>query len=85
MQFMKHSNKMEFYEINICGDCGGIVNERSMGDEGWSVCSECGTVEGNNTMMYECPQCGQLKDEPECDRKHWTVNFNNFIKRLWTN
>lgn len=33
-------------EIGLCAVCGSTdVGERSCGDEGWTVCGDCGSVE----------------------------------------
>ena len=33
--------------ITVCADCGEPTEEKWSGDEGWTVCSGCGNVEGD--------------------------------------
>lgn len=56
---------VELIEVNICGACDGYVEEVGRGTEGWSVCEDCGTVEGNNQIMYECPQCEKRYEDAD--------------------
>jgi hypothetical protein len=37
--------------ISVCLDCGGETQEQFCGDEGWTVCQDCGTVEGDTEEM----------------------------------
>jgi transcription initiation factor TFIIIB Brf1 subunit/transcription initiation factor TFIIB len=39
--------------MRLCSWCDGEVNEIHHGDEGWSVCSECGCVEGETYEVNE--------------------------------
>jgi len=38
-------------EINVCLDCGFEVEERGFGNEGLSVCSGCGNIEGDSEYI----------------------------------
>ena len=60
--------KIEEYQ-GICAECGGQTHEKAAGDEGWTVCSCCGAVEGKT---YEIDVIPELK-----------VGFNYSLDR-WT-
>ncbi len=33
--------------ITVCKSCGEATEEKSIGDEGWTVCPGCKTIEGD--------------------------------------
>ncbi len=57
----------EFTEISRCLECGGEVEQRFSGDEGWGVCNECGTIEGNTETVFECSLCLEEHEDEECN------------------
>jgi hypothetical protein len=39
-------------EVSLCAQCGSPeAREVSCGDEGWTICPDCGTVEGGYTYV----------------------------------
>lgn len=57
----------QFQEVEVCRECHGHAEEKFSGDEGWTVCDDCGMVEGGYTTMYFCTKCEENKHEPKCD------------------
>lgn len=57
----------EFTEVSVCCSCGEITREIHSGDEGWTYCDGCGTVEGRTKEKYMCPDCEELCDDEVCD------------------
>lgn len=53
-------------EIRCCGMCGDVVEERHSGDEGWTICDGCGTVEGPTKDRYWCESCQGISDNEYC-------------------
>lgn len=47
----------EEYE-GICAECYGQTEEKSSGDEGWTVCECCQTVEGKTLEITVVPALG---------------------------
>lgn len=42
----KASKSIESEDVATCACCGSIeIGEKFSGDEGWTVCSDCGAVE----------------------------------------
>lgn len=42
----------------ICAECYGQTEEKSSGDEGWTVCGSCQTVEGKTLEITVVPSLG---------------------------
>ena len=42
----------DYEEMSVCSGCGFPTEERFSGDEGWSVCENCGPVEGNTKYRF---------------------------------
>lgn len=63
----------DFEEIEVCAHCGGELENQGystdMDWESWTVCQDCGTVEGKTETKYICPECGEIKDTEKCDCK----------------
>ncbi len=57
----------EFTETERCIWCGGEVAQKFSGDEGWGICEECGTVEGDTKTYYECSLCEEESETEECN------------------
>lgn len=59
----------QFEEISVCPHCGAQTEERFLGDEGWTFCSdECGCLEGDIIEhKFLCNECGEICDEEKCD------------------
>jgi len=61
----------EFREITRCVECGGEVEQKFSGDEGWGFCNDCGIIEGDTITVFECSLCleeqDETKNEPECN------------------
>jgi len=55
-----------FEEVTVCRECGEVTKEVFSGDEGWTICEGCGTVEGHTKTMYACPDCEELCDDEKC-------------------
>jgi len=50
-------------DVMACGDCGSLdIKNLSKGDEFWSVCQECNSVENEYYIDYVCDKC-----DDECD------------------
>lgn len=60
--------KVKFEEVSTCPHCGAMTEERFIGDEGWTFCSEdCGCLEGDRLVTkYLCLTCYELKDSEKC-------------------
>ncbi len=61
--------KRTFQEVNLCTDCGGDVVQHFAGDEGWGVCDDCGTVEGDTYTAFECSLCFERSETEKCNCK----------------
>jgi len=35
----------------VCAECNGLTFEKSHGNEGWTVCQDCGQIEGSTKEM----------------------------------
>ncbi len=66
---IKDERIQKFTEIEICLDCGGEVEQKFSGDEGWGICNECGTIEGSTTTAYQCSLCFTECETEECNCK----------------
>lgn len=66
-------NPKDFEEVEVCGLCGGELTNQGWSTEHdwemWTICEDCGTVEGSTETKYVCPDCNEIKDEPYCDCK----------------
>lgn len=61
---------IEREQVRLCAICNSIeINEVFAGDEGWSVCGECGTIEGGSKYIYE-DEDDYYHCEEDCDKKH---------------
>lgn len=58
-------------EVRCCAECGEVLEEKHHGDEGWSVCDNCGTIEGGSQYKYWCDNCQEMSDTNVC------TNCNN--------
>lgn len=65
-------NKEEFE--GICADCFAQTHQKSLGDEGWTVCSGCGNVE---QKTYEITVLTDLKVAYVFDTKQWIEADDN--------
>jgi hypothetical protein len=56
-------------EITVCPYCENPTEERSIGDEGFTFCSDgCGCLEGEKAVVkYVCEKCGDLIDFEVCN------------------
>lgn len=46
-------------EVPTCAECGSFdIGEKCQGDEGWTICDDCGMVEGGYTYIDLCEKCG---------------------------
>lgn len=72
MEEIKHTPELiqKFDEVTVCKGCGEKTHEVSCGDEGWTVCDNCGVVEGATGSMFECSLCWSLCDDEKCDCIH---------------
>jgi len=65
------SKPKDFEEIEVCGHCGGEISNQGYSTdddwESWTVCNDCGQVEGETVTKYICPYCGDIKDTETCD------------------
>jgi hypothetical protein len=50
-------------EVSVCRECHGHAEEKFSGDEGWTICNDCGAIECGYKTMYECQDCLQLYTE----------------------
>lgn len=57
----------QFTEVRVCNYCSGFVHEHHLGDEGWSICEDCGATEAGDKTKYECPDCLSICDEEKCN------------------
>ena len=57
----------EFTEISRCLECGGEVDQHFSGDEGWGICNDCGTIEGDTETIYQCSLCEEESENEECN------------------
>ncbi len=59
----------QFEEVQVCPFCGAETEERGLGDEGWTFCSDdCGCLEGEKPVhKFACVKCGNICDEEKCD------------------
>jgi len=47
-------------DVMTCGDCGSFeMKTLSKGDEFWSVCSECDSIENEYHTDYVCHECNE--------------------------
>ncbi len=58
-----------FTEVSLCSGCDGVVVQHFAGDEGWGVCDDCGTVEGDTYTVFECSECFEISGEQKCNCK----------------
>ena len=55
-------------EVRKCGECGSFnIGEEFAGDEGWTVCRECQTIEGSEDYVNVCSECD---DECEVEEEY---------------
>jgi hypothetical protein len=59
--------KKVFQDVAVCCECGEITRQVTSGDEGWTYCDGCGTIEGSTKLKYICPDCEELCDDEKCD------------------
>lgn len=49
--------------IDVCAQCEGEnVGEKSTGDEGFTVCEDCNSIEGGYKQARCCPNCEQVME-----------------------
>ena len=63
----------ESYEEDVptCADCGSYdIREQFMGDEGWTICDDCGSVEGGYNYVYVCNNCDETFTDPVEDYEY---------------
>ncbi len=58
-----HEDDVEF--TDTCSECDSPTREVTAGDEGWTVCDPCGTVEPKTHTVDQCCECGTNLPEPE--------------------
>ena len=47
--------------VRICGHCSSFdIGEEFAGDEGWTVCRECNTIEGEDNYVNVCEECEEI-------------------------
>ena len=52
--------------VRICGECDFETgSDVCLGDEGWTICPECRTVEGDT--YYKCLDCNEMETECICN------------------
>jgi len=57
-------------ELRLCGECNSSqIEEKFHGDEGWSVCEECGTIEGSSKYIFIDDDENYYCEE-NCPKKH---------------
>ena len=45
-------------DVRMCGECGSFdIEEKFVGDEGWSICGGCEVVEGSEEYVVVCGMC----------------------------
>jgi len=50
-------------EVPTCAECGGFdIGEKFIGDEGLTICDDCGKVEGEYEYISICNDC-----DGDCD------------------
>lgn len=55
-------------EITICKSCHEPTHEACSGNEGWTICGNCNTIEGDTLQAFECDDCGDmLLEDVECE------------------
>jgi hypothetical protein len=56
-------------EISVCPHCNAPTEERFIGDEGWTFCTDgCGCLEGDKPMhKFQCSHCMEIQDVEECN------------------
>ena len=68
---MKQNKQQEKYdEIEVCSQCESHeVGEKFAGDEGWTICDECHSVEQGYVTRYICNTCGdEHKEEKKAEK-----------------
>tara|TARA_Y100001938_G_C8055526_1_gene414183 strand:- start:773 stop:1087 length:315 start_codon:yes stop_codon:yes gene_type:complete len=47
-------------EVPTCAECGSDnIGEKCAGDEGWTVCDDCGAIEQGYEYVDICNECGE--------------------------
>ena len=47
-------------DVRVCAECGSDnIGEHFAGDEGWTICEDCRTVEGDDDYVDLCCECGE--------------------------
>ena len=77
-------------EIRFCKVCSSqSIGEKFYGDEGWTICEDCGTIEGESKYLYQDERgyyqcrhlCGRrwlsmkLAFKCKCRRKRMKINY----------
>src|SRR6478736_1725153 len=59
----------QFDEVTVCPHCGSLTEEKFIGDEGATFCTDgCGNLEGNGVLhKFQCKKCYEIVDEEKCD------------------
>lgn len=73
MKIMKEGeyDPVKLTEVRLCKQCSSqSISEKFCGDEGWSVCENCGAIEGGSKYVYE-DERGYYQCGGSCGRR-WT-------------
>ena len=64
-------DKEALTEIRFCKVCSSqSIGEKFYGDEGWTICEDCGTIEGGSNYLYQ-DERGYYQCDGFCGRR-WT-------------
>tara|TARA_R110000744_G_scaffold44643_2_gene99435 strand:- start:760 stop:1044 length:285 start_codon:yes stop_codon:yes gene_type:complete len=68
-------------EVRQCGHCGSLeIAEHFRGDEGWTICEGCETIEGSENEVNLCEKCDEvceIEDESEYNKRQIENNIEN--------
>lgn len=61
----------QFDEVTVCPHCGSLTEEKFIGDEGATFCTDgCGNLEGYGLIhKFQCKKCYEIVDEEKCNCK----------------
>ena len=65
-------------EVPVCAECeSGNISEKCHGDEGWTICDDCGAIEQGYEYVSVCEECGDICGEIE------DYEYNEIQKESW--
>ena len=70
-------------DVDVCAECGSTeIGEKSVGDEGWTICDECNAIEQGYEQVILCGKCG---DECELieDYEYEQNEKDNYDEMRW--